>query len=95
MEAAAATIETVRVGDSGTIALPPRYRKRLKLTKGSRVLVFPLGKGVMVVPADPTIDGLTRRIQDALAAKGISARRALKGLQKTRRRVFQQLYGEA
>ena len=66
---------------------------RLKLTKGSRVLVFPLGKGVMVVPADPTIDGLTQRIQDALAAKGISARRALKGLEKTRRRVFQQLYG--
>ena len=95
MEAAAATIETVRVGHSGTIALPPRYRKRLKLTKGSRVLVFPLGKGIVVVPADPTIDRLTRRIQDALAAKGVSARRALKALQKTRRRVFQQLYGGA
>jgi bifunctional DNA-binding transcriptional regulator/antitoxin component of YhaV-PrlF toxin-antitoxin module len=94
MKAAAATIETVRVGDSGTIALPPRHRKRLKLTKGSRVLVFPLGKGVMVVPADRTIDGLTQRIEDALAAKGVSARRALRGLETTRQRIFQQLYGE-
>jgi bifunctional DNA-binding transcriptional regulator/antitoxin component of YhaV-PrlF toxin-antitoxin module len=37
-------IETTRVGDKGQIAVPPKYRKLYKLSKGSEVLLVQLGE---------------------------------------------------
>lgn len=91
---AARPIEAIRVGDKGQIAVPPRYRKLHKLSKGSEVLLVQLGETLMVVPFDATLDRLCERIQDALAGRGVSAGKALKNLAQVRRRRFQRLYGK-
>jgi bifunctional DNA-binding transcriptional regulator/antitoxin component of YhaV-PrlF toxin-antitoxin module len=91
---AARPIEAIRVGDNGQIAVPPRYRKLHKLSKGSEVLLVQLGETLMVVPFDATLDRLSERIQDALAGRGVSAAKALKNLAQVRRRRFQRLYGK-
>ena len=87
-------IEAIRVGEKGQIAVPPRYRKLHKLSKGSEVLLVQLGETLMVVPFDPTLDRLCERIQNALAGRGISVAKALKNLAQVRRRRFQRLYGK-
>jgi bifunctional DNA-binding transcriptional regulator/antitoxin component of YhaV-PrlF toxin-antitoxin module len=91
---AARPIEAIRVGDKGQIAVPPRYRKLHKLSKGSEVLLVQLGETLMVVPFDATLDRLCERIQDALAGRGVSVEKALKNLGPVRRRRFQRLYGK-
>lgn len=87
-------IEAIRVGEKGLIAVPPKYRKRHKLSKGSEVLLVQLGETLMVVPCDVTLFRLCERIQDALTGRGISVRQALKNLARVRRRRFQRLYGK-
>ena len=91
---AARPIEAIRVGEKGRIAVPPRYRKLHKLSKGSEVLLVQLGETLMVVPSDVTLDHLCERIQDALAGRRISSRHALKNLARVRRRRFKRLYGK-
>lgn len=92
--AAARSIEAIRVGPNGRIAVPAKYRKLHKLSKGSEVLLVQLGEMLMVVPSDVTLDRFCERIQDALAGRGISAKKALKNLSQVRRRRFQRLYGK-
>jgi bifunctional DNA-binding transcriptional regulator/antitoxin component of YhaV-PrlF toxin-antitoxin module len=87
-------IEAIRVGENGLIAVPPKYRKQHKLSKGSEVLLVQLGETLMVVPSDVTLFRLCERIQDALMGRGISVRQALKNLARVRRRRFQRLYGK-
>ncbi|HEY7218864.1 MAG TPA: hypothetical protein VH985_10780 [Candidatus Binatia bacterium] len=87
-------IEAIRIGEKGNIAVPPRYRKRHKLSKGSEVLLVQLGETLMVVPTDVPLFRLCERIQDALAGRGVSVEQALKNLGKIRRRRFQRLYGK-
>ena len=91
---AARPIEAIRVGEKGQIAVPPRYRKLHKLSKGSEVLLVQLGETLMVVPFDVTLDRLCERMHDALAGRGVSVAQALKNLAKVRRRHFQRLYGK-
>jgi bifunctional DNA-binding transcriptional regulator/antitoxin component of YhaV-PrlF toxin-antitoxin module len=91
---AARPIEAIRVGEKGQIAVPPRYRKLHKLSKGSEVLLVQLGETLMVVPFDVTLDRLCERMHDALAGRGVSVAQALKNLAKVRRRRFQRLYGK-
>lgn len=92
--APARSIEAIRVGYNGQIAVPAKYRKLHKLSKGSEVLLVQLGETLMVVPSDVTLDRLCERIQDALVGRGISANKALKNLSQVRRRRFQRLYGK-
>ena len=92
--APARSIEAIRVGHNGRIAVPAKYRKLHKLSEGSEVLLVQLGETLMVVPSDVTLDRLCERIQDALAGRGISAEKALKNLLQVRRRRFQRLYGK-
>jgi bifunctional DNA-binding transcriptional regulator/antitoxin component of YhaV-PrlF toxin-antitoxin module len=87
-------IEAIRIGEKGNIAVPPKYRKRYKLSKGSEVLLVQLGETLMVVPTDVPLFRLCERIQDALAGRGVSVEQALKNLGKIRRRRFQRLYGK-
>jgi bifunctional DNA-binding transcriptional regulator/antitoxin component of YhaV-PrlF toxin-antitoxin module len=87
-------IEAIRIGEKGRIAVPTRYRKRHKLSKGSQVLLVQLGETLMVVPTDASLVRLCERIQDALAGRGISTVQALKNLAKIRRRRYQRLYGK-
>jgi bifunctional DNA-binding transcriptional regulator/antitoxin component of YhaV-PrlF toxin-antitoxin module len=87
-------IEAIRVGEKGQIAVPSRYRKLHKLSKGSEVLLVQLGETLMVVPFDVTLDRLCERMHDALAGRGVSVAQALKNLAKVRRRRFQRLYGK-
>ena len=94
MPAAARRIEATRVGDNGRIAVPPRYRKLHKLSKGSEVLLVQLGDTLMVIPSDLPLHRLCERIQDALAGRRISTEKALKRLPQVRRRRFQRLYGK-
>lgn len=94
MPSAARRIEATRVGENGQIAVPPRYRKLHKLSKGSEVLLVQLGDTLMVVPADQTLDRLCERIQSALAGRRVSLEKALKALPQTRRRRYQRLYGQ-
>jgi bifunctional DNA-binding transcriptional regulator/antitoxin component of YhaV-PrlF toxin-antitoxin module len=91
---AARPIEAIRVGEKGQIAVPPRYRKLNKLSKGSEVLLVQLGETLMVVPFDVTLDRLCERMHDALAGRGVSVAQAVKNLAKVRRRRFQRLYGK-
>lgn len=91
--ATARPIETIRVGDNGRIAVPPKYRKRHKLSKGSEVLLVQLGETLMLVPPDASLSRLCERIHDALASRGVSVEQALKNLGKIRRRRFRRLYG--
>jgi bifunctional DNA-binding transcriptional regulator/antitoxin component of YhaV-PrlF toxin-antitoxin module len=92
--AQARNVEAIRVGDKGQIAVPPKYRKLHKLSKGSEVLLIQLGETLMVVPSDMTLDRLCERIQEALAGHRVSVAQALKNLAKVRRRRFQSLYGK-
>ena len=92
--APARSIEAIRVGQDGRIAVPAKYRKLHKLSTGSEVLLVQLGETLMVVPSDVTLDGLCERIHDALAGRGISAKQALRNLPKVRRRRYQRLYGK-
>ena len=91
--ARARPIETIRVGDNGRIAVPPKYRKQHKLSKGSEVLLVQLGETLMLVPADVPLFRLCERIDDALAGRGVTVSQALKNLGKIRRRRFRRLYG--
>ena len=91
---AARSIEAIRVGEHGRIAVPAKYRKLHKLSKGSEVLLVQLGETLMVVPSDVTLDRLCERIQDALAGRGISAAKAVKNLAQVRRRRYRRLYGK-
>ena len=93
-EGALRPIEAIRVGEKGRIAVPPKYRKLHKLSKGSEVLLVQLGETLMVVPSDVTLFRLCERIQDALAGRGVSVGQALKNLPRVRRRRFQRLYGK-
>jgi bifunctional DNA-binding transcriptional regulator/antitoxin component of YhaV-PrlF toxin-antitoxin module len=93
-QAAARPIEAIRVGENGRIAVPPKYRKRHKLSKGSEVLLIQLGETLMVVPFDLTLDRLCGDIQEALMGRGISVGQALKNLARVRRRRFKSLYGK-
>lgn len=90
----ARTIEAIRVGEKGRIAVPPKYRKQHKLSKGSEVLLVQLGETLMVVPTDVSLFRLCERIKDALAGRGVSVAQALKNLEKIRRRRFQRLYSK-
>ncbi len=90
---AAGRIEAIRIGENGRIAVPAKYRKQHKLSKGSEVLLVQLGETLMVVPFDVTLDRLCERIQHALTGRGISATMAMKNLPQVRRRRFQRLYG--
>lgn len=87
-------IEAVRVGEKGRIAVPPKYRKQHKLSKGSEILLVQLGETLMVVPPDASLFRLCERIQDALTGRGVSVEEALKNLEKIRRRRFRRLYGK-
>jgi len=87
-------IEKIRVGEKGRIAVPPKYRKLHRLSKGSEVLLVQLGETLMVVPSDISLFRLCERIQNALAGRGVSVGQALKNLAKVRRRRFQRLYGK-
>ena len=91
---AARSIAATRVGEKGRIAVPPRYRKLHKLSKGSEVLLVQLGEALMVLPFDVTLDRLCERIQNGLAGRGVSVGKALKNLAPVRRRRFQRLYGK-
>lgn len=93
-EGQARPIETIRVGEKGRIAVPPKYRKLHKLSKGSEVLLVQLGETLMVVPSDVTLFRLCERIRDALAGRGVSVDQALNNLAKVRRRRFRRLYGK-
>ncbi len=93
-EVLARPLGTIRVGEKGEITVPASYRKKLKLTKGSEVLLLQLGATLMVVPVDPTLDRLCQRIQKSLTAQGITLEQAQKNLERVRRRRFQELYGE-
>jgi bifunctional DNA-binding transcriptional regulator/antitoxin component of YhaV-PrlF toxin-antitoxin module len=91
---AARPIESIRVEEKGRIAVPPKYLKLHKLSKGSEVLLVQLGETLMVVPSDVTLFRLCERIQGALAGRGVSVGQALKNLTKVRRRRFQRLYAK-
>jgi bifunctional DNA-binding transcriptional regulator/antitoxin component of YhaV-PrlF toxin-antitoxin module len=86
-------IEAIRIGEKGRIAVPPKYRRKHKLWKGTEVLLVQLGETLMVVPSDVSLFRLCERIQDALAGRGVSVSQALKNLPKVRRRRFRRLYG--
>jgi bifunctional DNA-binding transcriptional regulator/antitoxin component of YhaV-PrlF toxin-antitoxin module len=93
-ESLARSLGTIRVGEKGEITVPAIYRKKHKLSKGSEVLLLQLGAALMMVPVDPTLDRLCRRIQENLAKGDISLEQAQKNLGRVRRRRFQQLYGK-
>jgi bifunctional DNA-binding transcriptional regulator/antitoxin component of YhaV-PrlF toxin-antitoxin module len=93
-ESSVRPLGTIRVGENGEITVPPSYRKKHKLAKGSEVLLLQLGATLMVVPVDPTLDRLCRRIQKNLEGQGITLEQALKNLPRVRRRLFQELYGK-
>jgi len=93
--AIARRIEAIRVGENGRIAVPAKYRKQHKLSKGSEVLLVQLGETLMVVPFDVSLDRLCDRIQHALTGRGISATKAIKNLPQVRWRRFQRLYGKS
>jgi len=85
---------TIRVGENGEITVPASYHKKHKLAKGSELVVVQLGESLMIVPADPLLERLCQRLQDNLAAEGISLAQAQKNLERVRRRRFQELYGK-
>ena len=93
-QAAVRPIEAIRVGEKGRIAVPPKYRKLHKLSKGSEVFLIQLGETLMVVPTDLTFDHLCERIRQALTGRGIPVGQALKNLTSVRRRRYQSLYGK-
>lgn len=92
-ESLARPLGTIRVGENGEITVPASYRKKLRLTKGSEIVVQ-LGDALMLVPVDVALNQLCQRIQDILTGQGISTKQALKNLEKVRRQQFQELYGK-
>jgi hypothetical protein len=46
-----------------------------------------------ITPAEAALNRLSRRLQEALAGRGISIEQALKNLERVRQRRFQRLYG--
>lgn len=93
-ESLARPLGTIRVGENGEITVPAAYRKKLRLTKGSEIVLVQLGDALMLVPADVALNQLCQRIQDILTGQGISTKQALKNLEKVRRQQFQELYGK-
>jgi len=93
-ESLARPIGTIRVGEKGEITVPAAYRKKLKLSKGSEIVLVQLGDALIMVPADVALNQLCQRIQDILTGQGISTKQALKNLEKVRQRQFQELYGK-
>lgn len=93
-ESLARPLGAVRVGEHGEITVPASYRKKHKLSKGTEVLLLQLGATLMMVPVDPTLDHLCRRIQENLEGEDITLEQALKNLERVRRRRFQELYGK-
>lgn len=93
-ESLARPLGTIRVGENGEITVPAAYRKKLRLTKGSEIVLVQLGDALMLVPADVALNQLCQRIQDILTGQDISTKQALKNLEKVRRQQFQELYGK-
>lgn len=93
-ESLARPLGTIRVGENGEITVPASYRKKLRLTKGSEIVLVQLGDALMLVPVDVALNQLCQRIQDILTGQGISTKQALKNLEKVRRQQFQELYGK-
>lgn len=93
-ESVARPLGTIQVGEHGEITVPASYRKKHKLSKGSEILLLQLGDALMMVPVDPTLDRLCRRIQENLEGQGITLEQAQKNLERVRRRRFQELYGK-
>lgn len=93
-ESLARPLGTIRVGENGEITVPASYRKKLRLTKGSEIVLVQLGDALMLVPVDVALNQLCQRIQDILTGQDISTKQALKNLEKVRRQQFQELYGK-
>lgn len=93
-ESLARPLGTIRVGENGEITVPAAYRKKLRLTKGSEIVLVQLGDALMLVPVDVALNQLCQRIQDILTGQDISTKQALKNLEKVRRQQFQELYGK-
>lgn len=93
-ESSARPLGTIRVGEHGEITVPASYRKKHKIEKDSEMLVLQLGATLMLVPVDPALDRLCRRLQENLEGEGITLEQVQKNLPRVRRRLYQELYGK-
>ena len=90
MKAAHAKVAHGTTGKSATNHAPLKRSTRPRRGRTSttrRPIVFALD------PEEMELERLSRVIQDALAARGITLQHALKNLEKVRKRLYREVYG--
>lgn len=77
-----------RVWQRGQITLPARVRRKLNMDGDTILSVYEMGRGVLLVPGELTIDRLSREVQETMDREGVTLEDLLAALAEDR-------YGDA
>ncbi|MGH7900208.1 MAG: AbrB/MazE/SpoVT family DNA-binding domain-containing protein [Thermodesulfobacteriota bacterium] len=87
-------IITTRVGEKGQITIPTEYRRAYNIDKDSQLLLIQIGDALMIVPQDDALERISKDIQDAIYGTGGTSKEAKAKLEKVRKKLFKELYGD-
>jgi bifunctional DNA-binding transcriptional regulator/antitoxin component of YhaV-PrlF toxin-antitoxin module len=85
---------TTKVGEKGQITILNEYRRAYKIEKNTQLLLIQVGDALMIVPQDAVLERISKNIQDALHRKGVTSQGAKAKLEKVRKKLFKELYGD-
>jgi len=87
-------ITTTKVGEKGQITIPAEYRRAYNIEKDSQLLLIQIGDALMIIPQDEMLERISKNIQDAFYGRGITSKEAKANLEKVRKKLFKELYGD-
>lgn len=81
---------TIKLGERGQLTIPKSFREKKHIKKGDQFAVIEVGDGLMILPLDGVIEGLSRQIQKALAHAGQYELDNM--LSESRQELYKELY---
>ncbi|HIC92203.1 MAG TPA: AbrB/MazE/SpoVT family DNA-binding domain-containing protein [Syntrophaceae bacterium] len=84
------SLATTKLGERGQVTIPKSFREKKRLRKGDQFAIIEVGDGLMILPLNEVIEGLSRQIQKALGH--VSSPELEKALSESRKELYKELY---
>lgn len=84
------SLATTKLGERGQVTIPKSFREKKRLRKGDQFAIIEVGDGLMILPLNEIVEGLSRQIQRALGH--LSSSELEKVLSESRKELYKELY---
>ena len=84
------SVATIKLGEKGQLTIPKPVREKKHLKKGDQFAVIEVGDGLMILPLEGVIEGLSRQIQKVLVH--VNPHELDNALSESRQKLYKELY---